>query len=524
MLSFFFIFGSLIAGDRLVFSPPRFADSGIMPTDFTAFKLPSLPAIAVVGREFNNISLDMGRTWSSSHKGDRFASVIHTIPTQCPYCVSKATIGAVTNMSEASVRTIFNPSLSLFLSPSLSHIKVSLQMHATTTDPLHLTTLDLQTACWPVRASKVETKQSYVFSVVEEQLVQKETIVVASTHGATSMRFDGFPPIKHSFHAGGGLGFGGSASIKLPDGGGYLHTAIVQLAAPSTNFRRNTNGSSRAASCPPTPYCAPQYCCPSWCRVDPGNRTSVIVFKSTDGVKWDFLSVLANASDHPESFEGLNEHDITLLPDGKTLMAAVRFDGGDGCSGATSAETQHYANYHSSVSTDMGASWSTLTPLPAGCARPRLATFGSSLVLTGGRHRNANTSDVLLWHNVDGRGIEWLPYSLSYHHNQGGGAASGKSNVVRQFDSRVNESKNFVLPRETNAYTSVFQVASNAFMVIYDQILPCSERQRRDNQVHHQVHNQVQLPGALLKALPSHPCMATQTYSMVVERVTVREM
>ena len=49
----------------------------------------------------------------------------------------------------------------------------------------------------------------------------------------------------------------------------------------------------------------------------------MVVFRSADGVRWRFLSVLADARDYPQSYEGPNEHDITYLPDRKTLLAVV---------------------------------------------------------------------------------------------------------------------------------------------------------------------------------------------------------
>ena len=41
---------------------------------------------------------------------------------------------------------------------------------------------------------------------------------------------------------------------------------------------------------------------------------------------------------------------MTLLPDGKTLLAVLRLDGGDGGPGPP-AEPYHYLPYHRSVST-----------------------------------------------------------------------------------------------------------------------------------------------------------------------------
>ena len=193
-----------------------------------------------------------------------------------------------------------------------------------------------------------------------------------------------------------------------------------------------------------------------------------MVYRSSDGgTHWRFLSVLADALEYPESHEGPNEHDMTVLPDGKTLLAVVRLDGGDG-GRKPPLEPYYYLPYHRCLSTDWGKTWSRLTPIPnTGCARPRLLTVGWKVLLTGGRFRvYHNTSDVLLWVSYDGVGEEWTPYSLSYHHNLG---ATERRDIV-PFDWKVNASNTSNLgPRETNGYTSIVQLNSSSAIVFYDQ-------------------------------------------------------
>lgn len=87
--------------------------------------------------------------------------------------------------------------------------------------------------------------------------------------------------------------------------------------------------------------------------------------------------------------------DLATLDDG-TIIAVIRMDGGDG-DGAKWAKTNnhakdlendfdHFLPYHISRSTDAGVTWSTLEPLPAGCARPRLLNVvgTGTLLMSGG--------------------------------------------------------------------------------------------------------------------------------------------
>jgi hypothetical protein len=193
------------------------------------------------------------------------------------------------------------------------------------------------------------------------------SVEAVSAHGASKMVFTGLPKKTKCWGSAGCMRLGGTTSVALGKGRGVLMTTIVQWGGqPSTTC----NLSQPVTTC---------------------NQSSIVVFKSTDSVHWKFLSVLADAHDYPESLEGPNEHDMALLADGTTLLAVVRLDGGDGGL-KPPLQPFHYLNYHQTISTDSGRSWSTLAPINAGCARPRLLLLGSSIILAGGRHRtNMNT-------------------------------------------------------------------------------------------------------------------------------------
>lgn len=239
-----------------------------------------------------------------------------------------------------------------------------------------------------------------------------------------TIRFVGLPPIVSAKFSKGGLRFGGAASVYLGGGGAhkYLQSVIATLA-------------SDAAS----------------------GATSVLAMGSVDGLLWEYLGPIALAANYPSSQEGPNEMDMAWLPDDKTLLAMIRLDGGDG------PKSHPYVNYHRTVSTDRGKTWSPLTAVGAGCARPRLLRIGTTMLLSGGRHRNDNTSDVILWSSHDGSGEQWKAHSLSSAHN------AGQKDPALRYDAKVNSTD--FSPRETNSYTSLVLLTDTSALVIYDMIL-----------------------------------------------------
>ena len=73
---------------------------------------------------------------------------------------------------------------------------------------------------------------------------------------------------------------GGTTSVALGTGGGMLLTAFVQWGG------------------------APSSTCDHSRPVRTCNQTSIVVFRSDDGVRFRYLSTLADAHDYPQSLEG----------------------------------------------------------------------------------------------------------------------------------------------------------------------------------------------------------------------------
>lgn len=121
-----------------------------------------------------------------------------------------------------------------------------------------------------------------------------------------------------------------------------------------------------------------------------GDATSVVCFRSTDGLRWTYTGTIANASNYTASEEGPNENDLAMLDFG-VVLAVIRTDGGDGLPGHV------YKSYSYSYSMDGGFTWTPLAAMPGtGCARPRLLMLGGGfapLLMSGGKR-------ALRWHVI----------------------------------------------------------------------------------------------------------------------------
>jgi len=241
--------------------------------------------------------------------------------------------------------------------------------------------------------------------------------VACTTAVGANITFAGLPHPVTCQHEFGGCPFRlqGGDVVALPAavGGGWLYSAIVYWGG---------NG---------------------------GWSTSVVAFHSLDGAAWAFRSVIANASQYPFSQEGPNENAMAVASDGVTVVAVIRMDAGDG------PQTHPYVNYWTTRSSDGGVTWTAAAAIPnAGCARPRMLPLvpGGPLLLSGGRWRNHNTTDILLWWSSDGSGDagSWAdPVSLSYWHNL------LAPNATWRFTPHVNSTSE---PRETTSYTSLVRI------------------------------------------------------------------
>eukprot|EP01043_Picozoa_sp_COSAG02_P074440 COSAG02_NODE_14905_length_1224_cov_1.839111_1_plen_146_part_10 len=107
-----------------------------------------------------------------------------------------------------------------------------------------------------------------------------------------------------------------------------------------------------------------------------------------------------------------------------------------------------------------------------GCAKPELVRVSAApadadvgsindrIVLGGGRLRNLDTSDILLWESSDGIAQSWQEYSISYWHNH---LAAGN---VSRFTQRINSTKE---PRQSSSYVSLLDAGPGEFVVVYEQ-------------------------------------------------------
>eukprot|EP00928_Gymnodinium_smaydae_P055478 TRINITY_DN39001_c0_g1_i1.p1 TRINITY_DN39001_c0_g1~~TRINITY_DN39001_c0_g1_i1.p1 ORF type:complete len:413 (+),score=45.40 TRINITY_DN39001_c0_g1_i1:40-1239(+) len=187
------------------------------------------------------------------------------------------------------------------------------------------------------------------------------------------------------------------------------------------------------------------------------DATSVVAFRSDDGLTWEYSGTIADAAQTPASEEGPNENDLALLADGKTILCVVRLDAGDG------RVSRPYRPYAKATSTDGGRTWSQVTMLPkgVGSARPRLLRLpNGQLVLAGGR-QGPKSRDIVLWTNEAGDGEEWIPHSISYWHNV------LEPDASLHFTPAINASSQ----RQSTSYTSLVLTGSSSGFVVYPRSL-----------------------------------------------------
>lgn len=203
--------------------------------------------------------------------------------------------------------------------------------------------------------------------------------------------------------------------------------------------------------------------------------TNVIAMRSHDGGRtFSYTASLCEASNHRGCGECCNENDVVALGDGKSLMSVWRMGAGDGLIWNKSLGINgSYHFYNHAVSNDGGQTWGNEAPLnDMGCAKPELVRVSATpadadvgsindrIVLGGGRLRNLDTSDILLWESSDGIAQSWQEYSISYWHNH---LAAGN---VSRFTQQINSTKE---PRQSSSYVSLLDAGPGEFVVVYEQ-------------------------------------------------------
>ena len=105
---------------------------------------------------------------------------------------------------------------------------------------------------------------------------------------------------------------------------------------------------------------------------------SSVLFNSTDGLTWRFMSTVMDAADYPLAEEGSDEAALALLG-AKTVIVITRMDGGDGTDTLPSRlRPPHMKPYRMAISHDGGFTFSRGQPMAddqgraIGCARPKL--------------------------------------------------------------------------------------------------------------------------------------------------------
>jgi hypothetical protein len=187
--------------------------------------------------------------------------------------------------------------------------------------------------------------------------------------------------------------------------------------------------------------------------------TSVVLFKSTDGLLWKFVAVVASPHDCSSSVEGPNESALTKLANGD-LLVVMRIDGGDGGS---------LKPFVSTTSSDGGLSWSPPAPMAdkagrgIGAARPKFlhvqtASGKRLLLLTGSR------PGIFVWACTDtddpkgGSALAWDAYNIAAQHN---GGLHGPNATSWAFGPEIVAAKNFTQPYQSGGYQSLVHANVN---------------------------------------------------------------
>ena len=119
-----------------------------------------------------------------------------------------------------------------------------------------------------------------------------------------------------------------------------------------------------------------------------GKRTALGVAQSSDGVKWKYLSTVADENSPLDGEDGPSEASLCRLKDGR-IMCVFR--------------TASYVKYGQAFSSDEGKSWTGVRRMDGpGSVQPSLATMPDGVVsLSGGR------PGIFLWLNAAGDGLTW---------------------------------------------------------------------------------------------------------------------
>ena len=163
------------------------------------------------------------------------------------------------------------------------------------------------------------------------------------------------------------------------------------------------------------------------------------------GFTWRFRSVVANWTDVPDLGAGPNESNTVRLSDGR-IMCVYRVQSG--------------GEYHSSCSSDEGATWTKPRPIAgAWSVEPGLLRLENGVILlSGGRE------GLFLWVCADGAGGRWERLNLAEHHN-----ASIRDASLHYSDAFCKAAER-VKPDQSTSYTGIRAIGPDEALVCYDRL------------------------------------------------------
>ena len=197
-----------------------------------------------------------------------------------------------------------------------------------------------------------------------------------------------------------------------------------------------------------------------WCDGPyPYGPTSLVAFRSSDGIEYEYAGTLLTSLDVPTSSEGPNEHDCALLGNGDVLCVA-RMGAGDGRGG--------YMPLYRVVTSDRGSTWSKAEAMPGiGCARPHLVQLDDNItLLSAGRSmmKGAYSRSFSVWASTD-FGVTWVRSDGSYHHNH-------KANITGAPMWPASCNRTGWRFEFTSGYVGLVRVGPRSAMVLYDFMPP----------------------------------------------------
>lgn len=184
-----------------------------------------------------------------------------------------------------------------------------------------------------------------------------------------------------------------------------------------------------------------RYLCTLYGTFKGDERRSVVCAASEDGRTWRVRSVIAEAKDEPQGWEGPNEAALCRLADGR-LLCVLRLEG--------------YMNFVCAFSEDDGLTWSSLEKVnDAWAVQPSLDVLeDGSVLLSGGR------PGIHVWIDREGTFERRQRIDIRQHHNA----------LVHDEPIAWTECEDDWATSRTSSYTELITIGPRAALMVYDRL------------------------------------------------------